>query len=125
MNDLIAVTDCRIRPVFKNGKMVMCYASVTLNDCVRIDGWRAYRGEKRIYHPGRHGRDGLHYENVQFTGEKGQATRQMVHAAIRAALEQCFPGFTTIVDNPEWHTAGSYRKWKEQCSQKVDDDGTI
>lgn len=28
------VTECGIRPVFINGKLVMCYASVVLDDCI-------------------------------------------------------------------------------------------
>lgn len=106
------ITDCCIRPVFKHSKMVMCYATVVLNDCIRISGFRAYPGKKRIFNPGGHGSDGLHYENVQFTGEEGQVMRKTIYRVIREALEQYFPGFTTAMDNPQWHEAGSYQVWK-------------
>lgn len=114
----VAVTSCIVCPVFKRseGSYIIdcCYASIVINGCVRIDGFQVYPGREQIFHPGQYGWGGRYIEFVQFTGGNGQVVCQMIYEVIREALERYFPGFTTMTDNPEWHTIGSYRKWKEQ-----------
>ena len=83
---MLEVTSCGVRPVRRDGKVVMHYANVTLGDCIHINGFRVHPNG-RIFNPSRKGTGSLNYDVVCFAGSPaGTALRKLVHEAIRQAL---------------------------------------